>query len=175
MILWCLYFIEAQGYTVEQNVVFQDNQSTMRLAVNGSLSLSKRTKHIKARYYFIKDKIEEGEVDVRYCPTTEMWSDVLNKPKHGTPFKKDRAKLMNVPLAYDNDLEFKNTHPALLSKEDSLGAIESQKPNAPSRSVLGDIGNTSPHGIRTNGGSANKDKYRVTWAGVVSGGSAIKA
>ena len=68
MILWCLYFIEAQGYTVEQNVEFQDNQSTMRLAVNGSLSSSKRTKHIKARYYFIKDKIEEGEVDVRYCP-----------------------------------------------------------------------------------------------------------
>ena len=89
MILWCLYFIKAQGYIVEQNVVFQDNQSTMKLAVNKSLSSSKRTKHIKARYYFIKEKIEEGEVDVRYCPTTEMWSDVINKPKHGTLFKKD--------------------------------------------------------------------------------------
>ncbi len=29
MNLWCLYFIEAQRYTVEQNIVFQDNQSTM--------------------------------------------------------------------------------------------------------------------------------------------------
>ena len=86
----------------------------------------KRTKHIKARYYFIKDKIEEGEVDVRYCPTTEMWSDVLNKPKHGTPFKKDCAKLMNVPLVYDNDLEFRNTHPALLAEGDSLGAVETK-------------------------------------------------
>ncbi len=71
----------------------------MRLAVNGSLSSLNRTNHIKARYYFVKDKIEEGEVDVRYCPTTEMWSDVLNKPNHSTPFKKDHAKLMNVPLA----------------------------------------------------------------------------
>ena len=50
LILWYLYFIEVQGYTVEQNVVFKDNQSTMRLAMNGSLSSSKRTKHIKARY-----------------------------------------------------------------------------------------------------------------------------
>ena len=57
LILWCLYFIEAQGYSVEQNIGFEDNQSTMRLAVNESLSSSKRTKHIKARYYFIEDKL----------------------------------------------------------------------------------------------------------------------
>ena len=68
LILGCLYFIKAQGYSVEQNIVFEDNQSTMRLAVSGSLSSSKRTKHIKARYYFIKDKIDEGEVDLRFCP-----------------------------------------------------------------------------------------------------------
>ncbi len=85
--------------------------------MNGSLSSLKQTKHIKARYYFIKDKIEEGEVNVRYCPTTEMWSDILNKPKHGTPFKKDHAMLMNVPIGYYDDLEFKNTHPALLPQE----------------------------------------------------------
>ena len=89
-----------------------------------------------------------------------MWSGVLNKPKHGTPFKKDRAKLMNVPLAYDNDLELKNTHAALLPKEDSLGAIETQKSNAPSRSVLGDIGNVPRSGILTNRGSSrNKIKW----------------
>ncbi len=85
LILWCLYFIEAQGYTVGQNIVFQDNQSTMRLALNGSMSSSSRTKHIKARYYFVKDKVEEGEVDIRYCPTKQMWSDVLNKAKTGSP------------------------------------------------------------------------------------------
>ena len=80
-ILWVLYFVEAQGYSIEQNLVFQDNLSTLRLATDGSMSLSKRTKHIKARYYFIKDKVEEGEVEVQYCPTDKMWSDVLNKPK----------------------------------------------------------------------------------------------
>ena len=121
----------------------------MRLAVNGSLSSSKTTKHIKARYYFIKDKIKEGKVDVGYCPTTEMWSDVLNKPKHGTSFKKDRAVLMNVPLKYDDDLELRNTHPALLPQEDKLEVIEAKKPNAPSRSVLGDIGNAPRAGILT--------------------------
>ena len=102
MILWTLYFIKAQGYTVDQNVVYQDNMSTMRLAINGQVSSSKRTKHIKARYYFIKDKIDEGEVEIRHCPTKKMWSDILNKPKTGAAFRKDRAMLMNVPVEYDD-------------------------------------------------------------------------
>ena len=72
VIIWCLYFIEVHRCLVEQNIVFQDNQSTMRLAVNESMSSSKLTKHIKARYYFIKDKIEEGEVEVQYCPTKDI-------------------------------------------------------------------------------------------------------
>ena len=67
-----------------------------------------------------------------------------------------------------------NTHPTLFTKEDSLGAIATKKVNAPSRSVLGDIGNTPPRGICTNGGSTNKDKYKVTWAGVVSRGTLPK-
>ena len=40
-ILYTQNFIEAQGYSVEQNILFQDNQSTMRLEVNGPASSSK--------------------------------------------------------------------------------------------------------------------------------------
>ncbi len=40
------YFIKAQGYSIKQNILFQDNQSTMRLEVNGSFLSSKRTKQI---------------------------------------------------------------------------------------------------------------------------------
>ena len=88
----------AQGYSVEQNIGFQDNISTMRLEVNGTMSSSKQTKHIKARYFFVKDKIEDGDLEVQYCPTEQMWTYVLNKPEQGTPFQKHRAALMNVPL-----------------------------------------------------------------------------
>ena len=34
-VLWALYFIQGQGYTVERNIMFQDNHSTMRLMLNG--------------------------------------------------------------------------------------------------------------------------------------------
>ncbi len=117
----------------------------MRLAVNGSFLSSKRTKHIKARYYFIKDKIKEGEVDVRYCPTTEMWSNVLNKSKHGTPFKKNQAMLMNVPIEYNYLVKVKMTHPDILpvAEKTGLEVIGINKSHTFNMSVLLDISYTS--------------------------------
>ena len=31
----------------------------------------KRTKHIKAKFFLIKDYYDAGEVDVKFCPTDE--------------------------------------------------------------------------------------------------------
>ena len=67
--LWRNYLLEAQGYKIKHNIIHQDNQSCMRLQINGSLSSSGRTNHIKARYYYITDKIEDGDIEVKYCPT----------------------------------------------------------------------------------------------------------
>ena len=75
-IMWGKHFIEAQGYTVSHNILYQDNKSTILLATNGFSSSSKRTKHIHHRYFLIKDLIERGEVEVKYAPADEMWSDI---------------------------------------------------------------------------------------------------
>ena len=42
---------------------------TMLIEVNGGCSSSKRTKHIKAKFLFIKDKVEYGDIEVQYLPT----------------------------------------------------------------------------------------------------------
>ena len=49
-IMWTRYFLEAQGYGVKENIVYQDNLSAMLLEKNGKFSSSKRTKHINVRY-----------------------------------------------------------------------------------------------------------------------------
>ena len=151
-VIWSLYFVEAQGYTIDHNIVFQDNQSTMRLEMNGALSSSSRTKHIHARYYFITDRIEMGEVEVVYCPTEQMWADVLNKPKQGRPFRLDRSHLMNVPLDYNDEYERKRTHPELLPQDEPCNPVQPAQQFGERlyrRSVLGDIQN------RQTDGSAN--------------------
>ncbi|CAI7876131.1 unnamed protein product [Closterium sp. NIES-53] len=36
-----------------------------------------RTKHIALRYFFVKDEIEKGRLELSYCPTSEMAADYL--------------------------------------------------------------------------------------------------
>eukprot|EP00804_Cyclotella_cryptica_P021177 CCRYP_001489-RB/>CCRYP_001489-RB protein AED:0.45 eAED:0.38 QI:0/-1/0/1/-1/0/1/0/491 len=117
-IIWCKYFIDAQGYTIEQTVLYQDNKSTILLATNGRWSSSKRTKHIKSRYFFVKDRIEQGELEVQHMPTEKMWSDILTKPKQGKAFREMRGMLMNVPEEYDDEVERRNTSSYLLPTDE---------------------------------------------------------
>jgi hypothetical protein len=39
-----------------------------------------RSKHIEIKYYFIRDKFQEGEVKLEYIPTDEQTADILTKP-----------------------------------------------------------------------------------------------
>ena len=93
MILWTKHFMEAQGYDVE-NILYQDNKSTIKLLENGKRSSSKRTRAINIRYFFLTDQIEKGNLRVEYCPTKEMWADYLTKPLQGSLGKFMRRKLM---------------------------------------------------------------------------------
>ena len=78
--------------------------------------MSRRTKHIRHRYFLVKDKIVMGDLGIKYAPTGKMWSGVLTKRLHGQAFKRMRAKLMNVIETYDDEMERASTHPGLLLK-----------------------------------------------------------
>lgn len=97
-VLWSLYFIQAQGYDMSHALIQQDNKSAILLEVNGKMSSTKRTKHIRIKYFFITDRIAQGDIAVEHKPTDEMWIDMHTKPKQGTPFRKDRSFMMNCPL-----------------------------------------------------------------------------
>ena len=53
LILWTKLFLEAQGYHIKVNTVFQDNQSTILLEVNGKQSSSNRTWALNIHYFFM--------------------------------------------------------------------------------------------------------------------------
>jgi Reverse transcriptase (RNA-dependent DNA polymerase) len=95
-IVWTRNFLESQGVNVHDNVVYQDNQSAMLLEKNGTASSGKRTRHINIRYYFVKDRIDSGELRVEYCPTEDMLADIFTKPLQGALFRKFRDQLLNV-------------------------------------------------------------------------------
>jgi hypothetical protein len=95
-ICWTRYFMESQGYNIEDNVLYQDNKSSILLEKNGKASSSKRTKHVNIRFFFITDRINKGELSVEWCPTGNMIGDFATKPLQGAVFKKFRDHIMGV-------------------------------------------------------------------------------
>ena len=54
-VLWSLYFMQSQGLDMKCARIYQDNNSAILLEMNGRQSSTKRTKHIKTKYFFVKD------------------------------------------------------------------------------------------------------------------------
>jgi hypothetical protein len=48
----------------------------------------------QATFFFIKDRVDVGEMRIIDCPTDNMWADVLTKPLQGAAFNKMRAQLI---------------------------------------------------------------------------------
>jgi hypothetical protein len=93
-LIWTRSFLLALGYTPPPATAYQDNQSTMALANKGR-STSERTRHVDIRYFWIKDRIDSGDIVVEYLPTEAMIADLLTKPLQGDLFVRLRFLLLN--------------------------------------------------------------------------------
>ena len=89
-------FTEAQGFDTDCRL-HQDNLSTVKLELNGKRSSGQRTRHLHIKFFTITDYIEQGWIDVRYCPTEEMTADFFTKILTGELFRKFQARIMNCP------------------------------------------------------------------------------
>ena len=78
-------FIKSQGYTCVI-CVGQDNQSTIAM-ISDTVKESMRTRHIKVRYFWLRERIKHGELTVVYVPTGAMLADLLTKPMQGKMFR----------------------------------------------------------------------------------------
>lgn len=97
VIVWTRNFLTDQGFKIQDNVIFQDNQSAMLLERNGRASSGRRTRHVNIRYFFVADRIKNKELRVEYCPTDDMWGDYMTKTLQGSKFKRMRGVIMNLP------------------------------------------------------------------------------
>ena len=79
-------FFKAQGYELECNVLFQDNQSAIRIEKHVRGSMSANTTHVNNRYFWVKDRVDRGELQIMYCPTELMLADFLQNHYKETCF-----------------------------------------------------------------------------------------
>ena len=92
--IWLVNFLEYQGYNIKNKVLYQDNQSAIRMEKNGRNSCTGNSRHIDIRFFFVKDQVNSGDIKVEYCPTNKMLADFFTKPLQGTEFKNCRSTFM---------------------------------------------------------------------------------
>ena len=86
--IFLIMFLEELGYCMRTNVLYQDNQSAIKMEKNGKSSTTGKSRHVHIRYFFLKDRVSKGEVEIQYCPTSIMLADYFTKPLQGALFRK---------------------------------------------------------------------------------------
>ena len=81
--IWLLHFMHEQGCTVENITLYQGNQSTILMLKNGRNSCTGNSRIIDIRYFFVKDRIDNTEIRLEYCPSTNMLGDFFTKALQG--------------------------------------------------------------------------------------------
>ena len=87
-----------QGFDMDSNIFYQDNQSAMKLEKNGHKSCGEKSRHIDIRYFFIKDVLRRENIDLQYCPTEDMIADFYTKPLQGSLFRKLKISLWDIQI-----------------------------------------------------------------------------
>lgn len=59
-------------------IIHCDNNSTIKLSKNPIMH--GRTKHIDVRYYFLRDLVKEGSIEMIHCGSKEQLADIMTKP-----------------------------------------------------------------------------------------------
>ena len=63
---------------VKGTVIYCDNSLAIALSKNSVFH--KRTKHIDAKYHYIRELVSNGEIVLQHCRTEEQFVDILTKP-----------------------------------------------------------------------------------------------
>jgi hypothetical protein len=98
MILWTKLFLEEQGYTINSNILYQDNRSAILLETNGKKSSGKRTRALNIRYFFLTEQVEKGNVTIVYCPTDDMVGRFHTKLLQSEKFRKFRNAILGCKV-----------------------------------------------------------------------------
>ena len=67
--------------------------------------MNRRSKHIDVRYKFICEKVNEGTINITYCPTEIQIADIFTQPLKFVKFEKFKNALCSqLKVRYKNTI-----------------------------------------------------------------------
>ena len=133
--IWNRYLLKEQGHIIQDNVIYQDNKSAIRLYKNGRQSSSKRTRHINIRYYFITHRFMKKEASVEFCPTFDMIGDYLTKALQGSQFHRFRNIVLGI---HEDNIPAYNASGRVLLEERKLKLKKEEEESQEAAKLSGD-------------------------------------
>ena len=95
-VLWTKYFVEAQGHETDEINIYQDNQSAMHMEQNGRRSAGGQSRHIKIRYFWVKNCTERENMKILHWPIYRMVADFFTKALQGELYRMFGNRIMGV-------------------------------------------------------------------------------
>jgi hypothetical protein len=90
---WAIQLMEELGFPQSVVPIEQDNTCSLELMRQGTGSF-KRSKHIKVRFFWLKQLVDEGRVRLVKQRSEDLVADVLTKPLTGAKFRTLSARLL---------------------------------------------------------------------------------
>ena len=85
------YLLRDMGMKIGPIKLYEDNQSAIRSA--SAIGNMRGLKHMDTKYHSVQERIEMGEIMVKYIPTGEQQADGFTKPLPKTKFEKFKKAL----------------------------------------------------------------------------------
>ena len=88
--LWLNQLVSELTNSENQKItILEDNQSAIAMTRNPQFH--GRSKHIDIKYHFVRDHVNSGNIELKYCPSGDMVADILTKGLSGQNFCKLRG------------------------------------------------------------------------------------
>ena len=89
--VWLRLLLSELGHPQDPTLLYVDNLGSIDLAHNPENH--NRTKHIDVRYHYIRQLVENREIELRWIETGRMLADTLTKPLGSVKFSEFRAQM----------------------------------------------------------------------------------
>ena len=87
----------------QATVLMEDNQGAICIAKNPVSHA--RTKHIDVRYHYVREAVNDGVINLQYCPTHKITADILTKPLSKKSFETLRSNMGLMKVKYPPPVE----------------------------------------------------------------------
>jgi hypothetical protein len=79
------------GVRFERVPLMCDNTSAISVAKNSVLH--KKMRHVERRHHFLRDHVENGDIEMRYIDTERQLADIFTKPLDSSQFADLRGEI----------------------------------------------------------------------------------